>query len=81
MSKKSKTKKRIRRGLKRAGMTLLIASAGLFGLNCGWDYIRGRRFLSFADDPWLLGADIAIALLSSIAAFMSAFRKSESKRK
>ena len=78
MSKKKK--KRIRRGILRALITLAVLALGLFALNCGWDWLRGHRFLSFARDRWLLGADIVIAVCASIAAYMSAFKNNSRKK-
>ena len=77
MSKKRK--KQIRRGTIRALITLSIMALGLFVLNCGWDYIRSKHFLSFADDRWLLGANVAIVVLAPVAAFMSAFKRKSDK--
>ena len=79
MSKKAKRARRIRRGLKRALVTFLLAAAGLFILNFGWDYIADAPRFMFLGDRLRLNVNLCLVFLSSAAAFMSAFRPKREK--
>ena len=73
-------RRRVRRGMRRALFCFVTSLVVLTVLNCSWDAILNKPFLSFLKNRVLLGACACIVFLSPIVAFSSAFKPKKKKR-
>ena len=73
-------RRRVRRGLRRALVCFITFLVVLTVLNCSWDALLNKPFLSFLKNRALVRACACIVFLSPIVAFSSAFKPKKKKR-